>query len=162
MEVVLLADRPDLMAPLAAAYQAQWPDWYGPGGPGDAQADLHLRARRESLPLGLVLVDGETVLGALAITETGVEGYEHLGPWVGGGWVQPSMRRQGLGARLLRAAVEQAGRMGIARLYVATATAGSLMARVAGWRLVETIAHPGGDLSLFVIEIGAGQGGGGD
>ena len=50
MEAVLLADRPDLIPALAAAYRAEWPEWYGRGGLGDAEADLNERARRSGLP----------------------------------------------------------------------------------------------------------------
>jgi GNAT superfamily N-acetyltransferase len=152
MEVALLADRPDLIAPLAAAYQAEWPDWYGPAGPGDAHADLHDRARREGLPLGLVLTDGDDLLGAVAITGPSIGRYAHLTPWVGGGWTRPDRRRQGLGAALLDGAVQRARAMGFKRLHVATATAPSLMQRQ-GWTLLETAEHDGHALSVFVLDL---------
>ena len=38
-----LADRPELIDQLVLAYEAAWPGWYGPGGRGDARADLLVR-----------------------------------------------------------------------------------------------------------------------
>ena len=40
MEIVRLADRPELLPALARGYQAEWPVWYGPKGRADAMADL--------------------------------------------------------------------------------------------------------------------------
>ena len=153
MDAVLLADRPDLIAPLAAAYEAEWPEWYGRGGPGDAEADLNERARRSGLPLGIVVVEQGEPVAALAITGPTIPGYEQLSPWLGGGWTHPDRRRQGIGALMIRAAVEQAREMGFKRLYVATSTAVSLMERE-GWRLLEVAEHEGQPLSVFALDLG--------
>ncbi|HYG27793.1 MAG TPA: GNAT family N-acetyltransferase [Caulobacteraceae bacterium] len=152
MKLVPLAERPDLIAPLAAAYEAEWQDWYGPDGPGDARADLLERARTDVLPIALVLVDGHELLGALALTGPTFERYQHLSPWVGGGWTWPDRRGQGLGALMLQGAAEHARRLGFARLHIATATAVSLLQRQ-GWTLLETFEHEGEMLSLFVLEL---------
>jgi GNAT superfamily N-acetyltransferase len=152
MGVVLLADRPGLIAPLAAAYEAEWPEWYGAAGPGDAEADLRERSRRDGLPLGLVLADGDELLGALALTGPTIERYAHRTPWVGGGWTRPDRRRQGLGALLLEGAVRHARRLGFPQLHVATSTAAPLIARQ-GWALLETAEHEGHDLSVFVLDL---------
>ena len=53
-----LRDCPEALARLAAAFRAEWPDWYGPGGPGDAASDLAAFANPEgALPVGLVALD---------------------------------------------------------------------------------------------------------
>lgn len=152
MQSVLLADRPDLIGDIAAGYEAEWPEWYGPGGPGDAIADLRERTRREGVPLGIAVVDGAELVGAVAITGPTIERWAHLTPWISGGWTRPDRRRQGGGALMVRLAVEQARAMGFARLYVATATAVSLMERE-GWTLLERAEHEGEVLSLFAIDL---------
>lgn len=153
MEAVLLADRRDLIAALADAYRTEWPDWYGPGGQGDAEADLNERARRDGLPLGIAVVEHDEPVATLAITGPTLSGYEHLSPWLGGGWTRPDRRREGIGALMIRAAAEQARAMGFEQLHVATSTAVSLMERE-GWRLLEVGDHDGQALSVFVLHLG--------
>jgi len=152
MQIVRLAERPDLIAPLVRAYEAEWPDWYGPDGPGDAAHDLRARARGEEGSTALVLLDEAGPAGTLAITRTGPAGFDHLGPWVGGGWVAAPLRRRGLGMPLLEAIVAEARSMGIDRLLVATATAGSLIRR-AGWTELPPIDHDGQPLALFRLDL---------
>ena len=103
----LLADRPDLIDALAEAYRLQWPSWYGPGGRGDAVADLTARAQRGRIPLGLVAIEDGAAIGTCALTEESMSRSGDFGAWLVGLWVAPERRRQGLGLELIRAAVMQ-------------------------------------------------------
>ena len=55
----LLCHRPDLRPLVSAWLLAEWPAWYGPGGPGDVERDVHALAK---VLLGLGAV-GEAVAG---------------------------------------------------------------------------------------------------
>jgi GNAT superfamily N-acetyltransferase len=135
VRIGLLADHPEALAPLAAAYEHWSPEWYGVHG--DAMTDLHERSRRTGLPVGLVAFDLDAVVGALAIAEKSARSHPHLSPWIVGFWVTPSSRNRGIGGQLLTAACNHASGQGIATLYAATAPASSLFVRE-GWALIDT------------------------
>jgi GNAT superfamily N-acetyltransferase len=134
VRIGLLADHPGVLTPLAAAYERESPEWYGVHG--DAVADLRERSRRTGLPVGLVALEGETLVGALAIAARSAPSHTHLAPWIVGFWVEPSRRRRGIGGQLLAAACAHAHHEGIARLYASTAAASSLFARQ-GWSVID-------------------------
>lgn len=146
----LLADYPGLIDELAAGYEAWSPGWYGPGGKGDALADLTQRAQRGRLPIGLVAVDAGRAIGAVALAGESMSLQAEFGAWLVGLWVAPDRRRQGLGLELAHAAVRQAEALGIAELRAGTATATGLFER-AGWRRLEPILHDGETIQVFAI-----------
>jgi len=140
--ICLLADRPELIGELAAGYEAWSPGWYGPGGRGDARADLIARSQRGRIPIGLVAVDGEQAAGAVALAGESMSLQAEFGAWLVGLWVAPERRRQGLGVGLVRAAVREGRGLGISELRAGTAAATGVFER-AGWRRLEPILHDG-------------------
>lgn len=150
LTIRLLRDCPEALAPLAAAFRSEWPDWYGPGGPGDAAADLAAFANPEgALPVGLVALDaaGEP-LGTAALKAAFTPEFAHLTPWASAGWVRPDLRRHGLGALLVRALEGEARRLGHTHLYCATATAITLLERE-GWTDHAQTVHDGHLIRIF-------------
>ena len=135
VRVELLADHPETLAPLAAAYEREWPEWYGVHG--DALTDLRERSRRTGFPVGLVAVEGDLPIGALAIAEKSVPSHLHLSPWIIGLWVEPSRRNRGIGAQLLSAACGHMREQNVARLNTASAAASRLFTRE-GWSVIDT------------------------
>lgn len=145
-----LRERPEHCVFFASAFEREWPSWYGPGGPGDARADLLSFANAAGkLPVGVVaLGPDEAPLGVAALKATSVPGPADRFPWATAGYVVPALRRRGLGALLLAALRAEARRLGHPTVYCATATAGSLLIRQ-GWDLVDTVLHDGRPLQVF-------------
>lgn len=135
VRIGLLADHPEALLPLAAAFASEWPEWYGVHG--NAVSDLRERARRTGLPVGLVAVDGNAAIGALTIAEKSVPSHPHLSPWLIGFWVESSRRNGGIGAQLLTASCRHARQQNINALYVASAAASRLFTRE-GWSVIDT------------------------
>ena len=134
VRIGLLADHPERLAPLGAAYEREWPDWYGVHG--DAMTDLRERSRRTGLPVGFVAFERDSVIGAVAIAEQSVQSHRHLSPWIVGFWVEPSRRNRGIGGELLAFACDHAKEQDIATLYAATAAASTLFMRE-GWSMID-------------------------
>jgi GNAT superfamily N-acetyltransferase len=124
-----------MLVPLAAACEREWPEWYGVHG--DAISDLRDRSRRSGFPLGLVALEGDTVIGALTIAEKSVPSHPTLSPWLIGFWVEPTRRNRGVGAQLLAASCRHAREQNIDPLYAASAAASRLFARE-GWSKIDT------------------------
>jgi GNAT superfamily N-acetyltransferase len=150
IEISLLADHPEIIEPLAEAYEAWSPGWYGPGGRGDARADLAARARRDGAPCGLVVIDDGLPVGACALARESMSLSGEFGAWLVGLWVAPGHRGQGLAGRLLAAAVCRAADLGIAEIRAGTTAAEGVFER-AGWRRLDPFMHEGVLTQVFAI-----------
>ena len=144
--------KPEHVAAVAAGYTAEWPDWYGPEGAADAVAELEARAGGEALPLGLVALDGDEVIGSVALSEHSVSSHRHLTPWMIGLWTRPSHRRQGVATQLIVEAVALAAARSAQRLFVATHDAPELF-KAPNWRLHEAVEYDGRMLMVFVADL---------
>ena len=118
---------------IASWFRQEWPAWYGPGGRGDAEADLRAFSASESeLPLGLVVLRERVPVAVGALKAWSLPTHRHLEPWAAAGYVLPALRGRGIGAVLLDALASQAFRLGYGSAYCATATAAGLLRRC-GW-----------------------------
>jgi predicted N-acetyltransferase YhbS len=137
LRTALLIDHPETVEPLAALFEQEWPDWYNPHG-ASARSDLSERARRDGLPLGIVALDGGTVVGTCALTASSGGLVTERSPWLGGLLVMPQQRRQGVATALLGRGRAEADRLGYRRLHALTAEADALFRRE-GWREIDAI-----------------------
>lgn len=143
-----LVQHSQAIAELCEWFEAEWPEWYGPGGKGSALADLHAYANQGSLPVGIVVLQAGCVCGVAALKAESIASHAHLSPWATAGLVHPSMRGRGIGRLLLSGLEEQAHKLGFPGIYCGTSTAQSLLQR-SGWRLIERITHEGKNLGIY-------------
>ncbi len=143
-----LADHVSVLPTLAKWFKAEWPGWYGPDGKGKAEDDLAAYANQGSLPVGVVALQRGSVCGVAALKANSIPTHPHLAPWAAAGFVEPSMRGQGIGAMLLAALESEAQALGYHTIYCGTATAGSLLAR-AGWQRIESVRLEGKEIGLY-------------
>ena len=138
----LLASHLEIQGVVGSWLEAEWPDWYGPGGEGDIEADLAAYSQPDSLPVGLIAFAGETPCGFMALKSDPIAEHEDCSPWVGAGFVVPHLRGRGIGGRLLEASEVEAKKRGHAQLYCGTVRAETLLQR-SGWRQLSTACHDG-------------------
>ena len=143
-----LALNRQLLPLLQSWFEAEWPAWYGPGGQGDAGSDLAGFANRGSLPTAVVAFRAGQLCAVAALKAESIPSHRHLSPWAAAGYVQPSLRGQGIGAQLLAALEHEAARLGFGRIYCGTSSAQSLLQRC-GWQLLEQSTHDGKELGIF-------------
>jgi GNAT superfamily N-acetyltransferase len=150
MIVIAPLARHRALVPLLGRWFVQeWPAWYGPGGRGDALADLTAFAASETeLPIGFVAFDDGTPVGVAALKAESLPTHRHLAPWAAAGLVLPFYRRTGIGALLLDALARHAAVLGHQQIYCGTSTAVALLRRT-GWRELETVAHDGESVVVF-------------
>lgn len=146
--VALLAEHPEATADLRRLFENEWPDYYGPEGPGDAAADLAAFCGRDALPIGVVALHEGRAIGVAALKATSIDDCPQFAPWAAAALVAPAWRRRGVGAALIVALEELARRRGHAALYTGTATAISLMRRL-GWEQLQTARQGGQDVAVF-------------
>lgn len=143
-----LAAHPEVLPLLEAWFKQEWPSYYGSDGPGDARTDLQSFANLGSLPVGVVALRNGKVCGVAALKAESIPSHRHLSPWAAAGLVEPALRGQGIGSKLLRGLEAQAHALGFRRIYCATNTGESLLQRC-GWQLMERIVHEGEDLGIY-------------
>lgn len=147
----LLIDCPEAIAPLTGLLEQEWPDWYNARG-ASARAELSERLRRDGLPLGIVALRDETVLGTCALTVSSGGLFTERSPWVGGLVVTPEERRRGVARRLLLRAKKEARRLGHKRLHALTDTARGLF-EAEGWMLLDTVHLAGKPHAIYMTPL---------
>jgi GNAT superfamily N-acetyltransferase len=132
--------------------QDEWPDYYGPHGPGVARHDLEEYSNRDQLPVGVVALLGSEPCGVAALKADSISTHTHLTPWIGGGMVAPQYRRRGIGVRLVSALEVVARDLGFETVYCGTSTANSLLIRE-GWQLMEVVQNRNEAISIYQKKV---------
>ena len=130
MKVALLADHTEAIDTLAGWYEQEGAPYYGAQGPGDATADLASRCNRDRLPVGLLAMDDDKIVGTAALDRDAASG---LVPAVVGLLVVREHRRKGVAGALLDAAGKLAKDFGYDELFMSTSILGEFLQRE-GWR----------------------------
>jgi predicted N-acetyltransferase YhbS len=111
---------PQVRAAVAALIHAEfWSDV--PGASADGMAGrLAQAAGTDALPLCRVALDGEAPVGVANLIEYDDPNPRVGRPWLAGVVVVPAWRGRGLGARLVRAVLDDARRLGEAAVFLGT------------------------------------------
>ena len=135
MNIQLLADYAEVIPTLTDWYLSDWEPYYGLNGPGDARANLESRCNRDELPIGLVAIEDNQVLGTAALD---LDVATNLTPSVVGLLVGPAYRHQGIATALLEATEDISHQLGHRRLYVSTTVLGDLLNQL-GWEAMGAV-----------------------
>lgn len=94
-KISFLLDYPEYVPALVEGLIATWREPDTAENRGRRTARLNAHMNREHLPVALVAHDGTRPLGAVALREQDLEGWNHVGPWLGGLFVFPEARGRG-------------------------------------------------------------------
>jgi GNAT superfamily N-acetyltransferase len=151
VQIEPLAAHPELVDVIARWH---WDEWGGPeSGSLERWAQNLRRGGRDGIPVTFIALEHGRPLGSVTLTEhdmPGHIGYEGFQPWLAGAFVEPEARGQGVGATLLRHAVEQAEAWGIPRLYLYTESARPFYEHV-GWTTLDETEYEGGLVTVMTI-----------
>jgi predicted N-acetyltransferase YhbS len=140
MTIEYLADRPEAMATLARWQHKEW----GYLRPGDTlekrTARLAGMSNRGSIPLTVVALEGEEVLGSASLIEHDMDTRMELTPWLAGVFVGEAYRRRGIGAELVRHVMVEASKLKVPLLYLYTVHSEKFYAAL-GWQLQERTSY---------------------
>jgi len=119
IEIQPLADFPQAIPALAAWIHAEWGALEAIP-PEEIEAGLRRNSGCREIPTTFVALSGCKPVGTVSLDTTDLPGFEHLGPWLASLFVEPEFRGQGLGSRLLKHAMDHAGRLGARPLWLWT------------------------------------------
>ena len=151
--IVHLLEAPAARPQLVRWFVEAWAPWYGPGGQGDAEADLAACAARDRLPLCLLALDREDKpLGTAALKEESLGSELGYGPWLAALLVAPAHRGGGIGRALIEAIAAEAQRLGHPALYTSSELpAVRLWPR--GWQPVGESQSLRGDVTVYRLDL---------
>ena len=101
-------------------YREFWVDVVGGLTLDFLTAHLHTATDRSRIPLSLVALDGERLLGTVNLIENDDKSRSHLRPWLAAMVVVADQRGRGVGSRLVNALLDEARRLQIPVLYFGT------------------------------------------
>lgn len=153
MRIEYLADRPDLVTPLARLHFSQW---------GYLRPDESLEGRitrlvaacgRGGVPSVLVGLEDGALAGSAMLVAHDMDARPDLTPWLAGLFVVPELRGRGLGAVLAAGVEDLARAAGIERLHLYTFDLQAYYAR-SGWTPIEHARYLGHEVTIMVKLLG--------
>lgn len=148
MEIEYLAHRPEALPTIAKWQHAEW----GNLRPNDTVEKRMERLRGwanpDRLPLTVVALENNDVLGSASLIEHDMETRMELTPWLAGVFVGEAYRRRGIGAALVRRIVAEAKRLKVPLLYLYTVHSEKFYAAL-GWRTHERTSYRQHDIVIM-------------
>ena len=152
MKLEFLADYPEAIPQVAQWYFNQWDSKVG-DSLDVVEARLRDRLNKHRAPLSIIAKSGSEILGVAELRIRKMEIFPEREFWLGGVYVSPSARGQGIAAALASRVADVARTLHISEVYLQTRIlTGGLYANL-GWRLEEIIEHKGRNLAIMVRSL---------
>ena len=135
VRISYLLEHPEYIPLLAQWLFEHWGPVLDEETPEARVEKLKAHMNRDELPIAWVAHANGQLLGTAALRVHDLEGREDLTPWLGGVFVGPHFRRQGLGAALCAAVENEARSRAIDTLYLFTLDKQAWYSRL-GWRVL--------------------------
>ncbi len=150
MEIKHLPADPALVRKIAEWHHAEWSHLSG-RTVEDRIAEF--AEHGTDIPLTLVAwLDGAPV-GTASLLVQDMDVHRELTPWLGSVYVLPRHRSRGIGKRLAGRAVAEAGRLGVATLYLFTEDRAGFYTAL-GWETMDSFPYHGETVTLMRLAPG--------
>lgn len=120
--------------------------------PGNTVNDSVNRLREQCndriLPICYVALKGEEYIGSFALRQYDLDTHNHLTPWLGGVFVPPEKRHQGIGVMLVKEGENKAREMGYSVLYLFTPSKAAWYEK-RGWSQLEQASYNGFPMTVM-------------
>lgn len=148
-----LADRPDAVPLIAAWYFNQWGHLNPAVTPEKIAAKLFASMNRDAIPLVVLAVMDDEVIGSAQLKYREMTIYPEKEHWLGGVFVAPEHRGNGVAVRLIDAIVNSARALGVDVLHIQTERLDGGLYPKLGWRRSEQICYRGLDVLVMEREL---------
>lgn len=154
IQIHFLAEHPDLVEQLAQLSWAEWQPIYLDRGQtfADAVKNYRERTNTDCLPLTLVALHNNELVGTVSLKFHDLDTRPNLDPWLGALLVLPQWREQGIATMLMQRAVETAGKLNLEELYLWTHSAEGLYLKL-GWQVVERTQYCGKQIVVMKTDV---------
>jgi len=136
-----LAHHPDAVDTLAAWHHAQW-SYLDRDVTQEQRAAALRRRRSDGIPLTVVALSGEIVLGSASLIQHDMDTRMDLSPWLASVYVASNYRRQGIGSALVRRIEHEARTLGYKTIHLFTPDMQRFYETL-GWTALESTVYRG-------------------
>jgi predicted N-acetyltransferase YhbS len=141
-QYIYLADRPDLVPVLVDWFYEEW----GRKNPVISRArigrNLGERLNKDRVPLTIVLLRDSQPIASASLKIREMETHPQYLLWLGGVYVHPEYRKQGIGSRLVEYTAGEAQKHKVNNLYLYTRSHERFYSRL-GWQVIERSIYEG-------------------
>lgn len=127
-----LADDGEFVPELARMHFAEWSHLRPDETLADRTRRLGECCTRGGIPTAVIALNEGRLSGSAMLVVSDMMTRPGLGPWLAGVYVAPTMRRQGLGAQLIRRIEQEAAEQGVKTLFLYTPSTEELYVRLGG------------------------------
>jgi predicted N-acetyltransferase YhbS len=148
MRLAYLVDYPEFF-PLVA--QWNWDEWHTllvERSAAEFEAWLRKNVRRDAIPMTLLAFEETAIVGTVSVVDYDLDLSNDLSPWLASLYVVPSRRGNGLGRRLVQAAIDEATRLGFHALHLYTPGQEAFYAAL-GWQPVKSVRYRGQPITIM-------------
>ena len=136
MRIDFLEHHPHFALRLAKLCGKEWQHLYSDWDHTEALREFDAQRADGRLPVSLVALEENELLGMVSLIFNDLPGYEHLNPWLASLLVLPEHRKKGAGSRLVCEAERLLVLNQVARAYLFTELASSFFEKL-GWHAIE-------------------------
>lgn len=149
IELTYLTKHPQHIKQLAEWYFDEWGEYVENSSAIAFQEKLKAYLNIDSIPLIILAVEGDTLVGAVQIKYREMTIYPDKEYWLGGVYVNPSYRGQFIASQLILQAEKQAIELNISHLHLQTESLnGGLYAKL-GWEIETQVNYRGVDVAVM-------------
>jgi len=152
MEIKYLKDYKEWIPKIAEWFYNEWGDMHPDLDVDKIIARLHKRTNIDKIPLTVVAVENEMIVGTASLKEFDMEIRMQYSPWLASVYVCEGWRKKGVGARLVTTIVDKAKMIGVDTLYLYTPDAQDFYAKL-GWRVLENTEYHGKNVTIMVKNL---------
>ena len=143
MRIALLADHREFFPTIAQWYIDEWGDYIGDTDLVKEVDKLKVYLNRNTLPLMLVAVEDDLIIGTAQLKFHEMEIYPEKEHWLGGVYVSKQHRGKGVAGRIVKACIEKADDLGVKVLYLQTEDLTGGFYTGLGWKPIEEVIYKG-------------------
>ncbi len=152
MDIAYLADYKDVISTLARWFYEEWAYLHPERTLVDVERLIAERTNRTKVPVALVAMKGNELLGTVCLKTHDMETRLDLTPWLAGLYVAKPWRRRGIGTALVKAIEKKAHELAVGKLYLYTPESQDFYSRL-GWHVREQTEYHGCTVTVMEKEI---------
>lgn len=142
MRIEYLADHQSKLSELARLHFEEWSYLH----PGESLAKrierLRLCCGRHEIPIVVVALKNDELLGSAMLIELDMKTRPHLKPWLAGVYVKPQFRGRHIGKALVKRIEDEAQALCVSKLYLYSPSAEGFY-KLLGWNVIERCGYLG-------------------
>ena len=155
---IYLADRPELLPVLAGWFYDEWGRGNPNSSPESMQRILREFLNKDQFPLTIVRTRDSEPIASASLKIQEMETHLQYLHWLGGVYVHPQFRNQGIGSQLVEYTANEAKNLKVKELYLYTRNHGDFYTRL-GWQVIERPLYEGRIAIVMrrILSVAAGK-----